>query len=42
MKTISAKMNLRSDFTKKERAESLKFWKNVLEKFADGIYDLKI
>ena len=42
MKTISAIMNPRTDFTKEERAESLKFCKNVLDKFADGKYDLKL
>jgi hypothetical protein len=42
MKTINAIMNLRSDFTKEERAESLKICKNVLDKFADGKYDLKL
>ena len=41
MKTINAIMNLRSDFSKEEKAESLKICKNVLDKFADGKYDLK-
>lgn len=42
MKTINAIMNLRTDFTKEEKAESLKICKNVLDKYADGKYDLKL
>lgn len=35
-------MNLRTDFSKDEKAESLKICKNVLDKFADGKYDKKL
>jgi hypothetical protein len=42
MKTINAIMNLRSDFSKEEKTESLKICKSVLDKFADGKYDLKL